>query len=67
MQKKSCVNLPICYTTTMKEKIEIGDFVIVGSQVVCVDTAEDAGMFWGTTDDGEEVGFYRDNITAKCP
>lgn len=51
----------------MKEKIEIGDFVIVGSQVVCVDTAEDAGMFWGTTDDGEEVGFYRDNITAICP
>ena len=51
----------------MKEKIEIGDFVIVGSQVVCVDTAEDAGMFWGTTSDGEEVGFYRDNITAICP
>ena len=67
MQKKSCVNLLICYNTAMKEKIEIGDMVIIGSQVVCVDTAEDAGMFWGTTSDGEEVGFYRDNITAICP
>ena len=70
MQKKSCVNPPICYTTTMKEKIKVGDMVIVCGQAVIVDEVYPNNPhrpFWGTTEDGEEVGFSTEQITAICP
>jgi hypothetical protein len=54
----------------MKEKIEIGDMVIVCGQAVIVDEVYPNNPhrpFWGTTEDGEEVGFSTEQITAICP
>ena len=54
----------------MKEKIKVGDMVIVCGQVVIVDEVilnNPHRPFWGTTEDGEDVGFSYEQITAICP
>ena len=56
--------------TLPQQKIEVGTMVIVCGQPVIVDEVYPNNPhrpFWGTTEDGEEVGFSTAQITAIYP
>jgi len=56
--------------TERTNTIKVGDMVIVCGQPVIVDEVYPNNPhrpFWGTTEDGEEVGFSTQQITAICP
>jgi hypothetical protein len=53
----------------MKEtnKIKIGDYVIVNGTQVLVDEINLGIQYWGTDQDGEEMGFTSEQVTAIVP
>jgi hypothetical protein len=56
----------------MKEtnKIKIGDFVIVnGTQLLVDEIIQEYGhrQYWGKDDDGEDMGFTSEQVTAIVP
>ena len=50
-----------------KERIKVGMFVIVAGICVHVDEVEENGQCWGIDDDGDDIGFHVDTITAIVP
>jgi len=56
--------------TELTNSIKVGTMVIVCGQPVIVDEVYHNNPhrpFWGTTEDGEEVGFSTEQVTAICP
>ena len=54
----------------MKETIKIGDFVIVnGTQLLVDEIIQEYGhrQYWGKDDDGEDMGFTSEQVTAIVP
>jgi len=65
----ACFSRLFCYNVTMqtKERIKVGMFVIVAGICVHVDEVEENGQCWGIDDDGDDIGFHVDTITAIVP
>ena len=52
----------------IEQRIEPLMEVILRSNIqVFVDIVEEDGYCWGTTEDGEEICFNVDEVTAICP
>ena len=56
--------------TMKKEQIKIGTEVIVNGACVIIDQVVENNPhrpFWGTTEDGEEIGFSFEHVMAIVP
>ena len=51
----------------MENTIKIGDYVIVNGTQVLVDEINLGIQYWGKDDDGEDIGFTSEQVTAIVP
>jgi hypothetical protein len=58
---------PLTENTNMEKTIKIGDSVIVNGTLVLVDEINLGIQYWGKDDDGEDMGFTSEQVTAIVP